>query len=124
MNSLKDCLMIKKIFVGAIILIAVLGWVSYFLKQGEDTSIYKDEIKSLDVQIMQKDSIILSTQKERDLLKIEAKVMYKLIDTLSTYRVKYDSLRGIVKDESNESHKRIDNASLDKLSGIISGYIE
>lgn len=116
--------MIKKVFVGAITLIAVLGWVSYFLKQGEDTSVYKEQIKDLDEQIIQKDSVIISIQKERDQFKIEAKVMVKLIDTLSTYRVKYDSLRETVKNESYENHKHIDDANLDKLSGIISGHIE
>lgn len=101
----------------------VLG-ILYLNSGSKDNTDYKGKIKELDKELIRKDSVIQSIQIQRDYLLVERVVLISSIDTLKIQRIESDSLRNVIKVNSHENHKRIDNASLVELSIILTGLIE
>ena len=116
--------MSKNVVIFCLALLTILGWIFYISEKSKDNIKYEDQINVLNKKIEVQESIISSTQIERDLLKIELKNTQLVKDSLYVYRAKYDSLRKVGKNETIKNHSRIDNSNLYELSGIISGFIE
>lgn len=101
----------------------ILG-VLYLGKGTQDGSQYKGQIKDLNSEIVRKDSIFNAIRLERQALRYENTRLLTVIDALAAKKYKNDSLRKVIKTNSDEKHTDIDNADLNKLSHILSRYLE
>lgn len=101
----------------------VLG-ILYLSKGSQDNRGYKKEIKELNYKLEIKDRQIENITVERDSLKSERPKLMSDVEEMKVIRREVDSLRNIEKQKSHENHSTINDADLDKLSGIISGYLK
>lgn len=114
----------KSILISILALGCLVLSILYLSKGGQDNREYKKKVKELNSQLEDKDRQIANITAERDSLKSERPQLIAKYEEMKVIRREVDSLRNIEKQKSHENHNTINDADLNKLSGIISGYLK
>lgn len=113
----------NKLITTTLIIGCLLLGILYLIEVGSNYGTYKSTQRDLDSKLSELDSLLVIRKKQLFELSALAKKGRIIVDQLESKRAELNEVKIKNNKDSYEKHNEINDANLNELSNIISGYI-